>query len=316
MLVMLGIPVMANDGISDIEEALSGLGKTVRTDRYWLYLYETGRFAIPEIESWQVRSEFTDPIELDEKIYYTFHTEQIDNKPGEDKLIFPDYFLREENGVVYLNIRQGFLYGIGYEDKFESHNEVPLYDFNLMLGSKFESVLMPELFNCVLENSWLLPYAEPYSYLVADINYRQIGNEDIVAYTLTEYSDFPDINNEDYWEKRHVEYIEGIGMVKPKQSTIYPYFIFLPFNNCSGPLPNSSFCYEAHCGLIGVYDKNDNLIYKGDADPIPDGVSNISAPDNSSVTYYNMQGLKVVKPEPGQLYIERSGSQTRKVIMQ
>lgn len=313
IFIMFGLSntVQADESTPYMEGSTSGLGKTVRTDRYWLYLYTSGRFAIPETTSRVMRSEFTDPVELEGKIYHTFHTEQIDIKVGEEKLIFPDYYLREENGVVYLNLKHGFNIDSA-QNFFEEQNEIPLYDFNLKLYSQFKSVAMPDAAICGLNNGGV-PSPEPYTYVVAHINNIEIMGEDCLVYTLVGSELLPEYNPDDYLKYERVEYIEGIGMVKASEYLDWQY-VFIPFNCYYLVLPTGGFSYESHCGLIGVYDKKDNLIYKGDAELTPSGIADICVSDSTPATYYNLQGTVVPNPERGQLYIRIDGNRACKII--
>lgn len=49
--------------------------------------------------------------------------------------------------------------------------------------------------------------------------------------------------------------------------------------------------------------------------PFDSGVDNVAAPESSEVEYYNIQGLRVMNPEKGQLVIGRRGSETFKTVI-
>lgn len=63
-----------------------------------------------------------------------------------------------------------------------------------------------------------------------------------------------------------------------------------------------------NCGAVEVVLKEDSSATTG--------VSNISANDeNAAPEYYNLQGVRVMEPAAGNLYIERRGTQVRKVVI-
>lgn len=80
--------------------------------------------------------------------------------------------------------------------------------------------------------------------------------------------------------------------------------------------------YIAYVGIRPVsYDYQNNIVraykhikYKIDFCKDNAGVNDILSDDDNATEYYTIQGIRIDKPEKGNLYIERRGSEVRKVI--
>ncbi len=57
-----------------------------------------------------------------------------------------------------------------------------------------------------------------------------------------------------------------------------------------------------------------DLLYKDYSGAGVDGVNADSDGSDAPVEYYNMQGIRVMQPAPGNIYIRRQGSRVSKIV--
>lgn len=78
---------------------------------------------------------------------------------------------------------------------------------------------------------------------------------------------------------------------------------------------NSILLYFPQTGNASVY-TNPNAVDSYLLFPESDGVGHVSADESDApVMYFNLQGMRVESPQPGQLVIVRKGSVTYKTII-
>ncbi len=236
-------------------------------------------------------------IEVNDHEYYEFKYQKRQSFTNgailDDPYPSMSRFIRQENQKTYILTCNGnpVLGDMNVDVEVQELDETLIYDFSKQPG---ESIILPLMY-CTRNEENCTFIIEPYDYM--DINGK--------ACKVMKLEDTPSYKNS-------FAMIESIGVTTGGSLANFS------FDVVSGYSSNES--VSCIFNLLRVLDKNQNVIYQSpDYDNWRIETEKMINPSVSAeipnVEYYNLQGIKVADPKPGQLYIERSGSGTRKVIM-
>ncbi len=302
---------MANHNDNEGENNDETYVPLISENKVWKYVFSGG---IPNTspENGGIRinieSRFEGKIEFDGVQYDVLRTIDTTTPENCQKIKFPDYYLREEEGKVYEYIPENTAYSDSPLELLQG--EYLLYDFTLKEGENVD------LIGGVFDEAEMLPYTffQQWNAEVLDIESVDILGQSCKKYHVIDTSGLKNLVSD---KGSEFAYLEGVGTIAyndglPKYDAgdFLAFFNFNFYNVTDNGKTRFGFY------LIGVYDNDGNIIYKGNAEPVA-GVEQLSDINNNhSLEFYNLQGQRIDKPEPGQLYIERNGSQTRKVLWQ
>ncbi len=209
---------------------------------------------------------FDGQVEMDGKEYSVF-------KDGQDEVVA---YMREENGVVYLKVWELGMEGwefVCVDGGTDLTEEVPIYDFNLGVGETAELV--------GFDDSWMTMGD------ICNVEVTAVGSIESCNHTYTSLkfeSSIGSLNS-----TTNGEFIVGIGGTRGLLSM--PQFS----GNCT--LDGSTTIYT----LNSVTDTAaGQMIYQ---DPLSVGVEGISYKEQTTTKMYNLQGMPILHPTPGQLVI-------------
>lgn len=303
----------------------------IREDRYWIYNIasignESFFYILLDPSKGQdvtVRSEFNGTKEINGKVYSRFTTEVISFRHDILSFTYPDFYLREQDGIVYLYITPELFYNheLTYPSEESGHEEI-LYDFTKSTGESIVGVSTPyvaffpiAIVESGSDKTQIQLDLYKTNYMVDKVEYVDINGELCKCVYSHEYDTTGKVIPLD--EETNIpihKYIQGIGNV-PYQLSVSDnkrsvYCEFLPV--IQGEPTEYTLYRKLRTRLVGVYDKEGNQIYAGwPVSAVEQVTENAS---QQETVYYNMQGQTVNNPVKGEMYIERTGDSSRKIV--